>query len=214
MTNYVIRLRLPDRPGALGAVASRIGSVGGDVVSIDILQRGGRAGEGFVIDELGVVLPGDDLTELLRTEILEVDGVSVEAIRSVHGSLPDRQAEILETVTTLFQQTSPTRVLEYLTTQVRRSLDATFAATFDPEAPGSAATDGEAPSDADLAVLVHRDTGSDECVVITRLMRAGVVLVVKRADLMFRPRERLRISTMAKLADHRWRELASQSIAP
>ena len=39
MFNYLIRVHFPDRPGALGAVASRIGSVGGDVVSIDILER-------------------------------------------------------------------------------------------------------------------------------------------------------------------------------
>lgn len=39
VSNYLIRVQLPDRPGALGAVASRIGSVGGDVISIDILER-------------------------------------------------------------------------------------------------------------------------------------------------------------------------------
>ncbi len=45
---------MPDRPGALGQVASRVGAVGGDVVGIDILERGaGRA-----IDELVVELPG------------------------------------------------------------------------------------------------------------------------------------------------------------
>ena len=50
---YILRLWLPDRPGALGAVASRVGAVGGDVVGIDILERGaGRA-----IDELVVELP-------------------------------------------------------------------------------------------------------------------------------------------------------------
>src|ERR1035437_6801152 len=92
MATYLIRLRLPGRPGALGAVASRIGSVGGDVVSIDILQRG----DGEVVDEFGVVLPGDDLTELLKGEILEVDGVELEALRIVEGALPDRHAEILE----------------------------------------------------------------------------------------------------------------------
>ena len=54
---YVVRVWLPDRPGALGQVASRIGAVRGDVVGIDILERGaGRA-----IDELVVELPDDDL---------------------------------------------------------------------------------------------------------------------------------------------------------
>ncbi|OWY60193.1 hypothetical protein B7486_70490, partial [cyanobacterium TDX16] len=67
----VVRVWLPDRPGALGAVASRIGAVGGDVVGIDILERGaGRA-----IDELVVLLPSTGLLDLLTDEINQVDGV-------------------------------------------------------------------------------------------------------------------------------------------
>ncbi len=58
---HVIRAWLPDRPGALGAVASRIGAVRGDVIGIDILERsGGRA-----LDELMVRLPSADLVPLL-----------------------------------------------------------------------------------------------------------------------------------------------------
>ena len=37
MAGYVVRIALPDRPGALGLVASRIGAVGGDIVAINIL---------------------------------------------------------------------------------------------------------------------------------------------------------------------------------
>jgi ACT domain-containing protein len=74
---YVVRIRLPDRPGALGQVASRIGAVGGDIVAIDILERsGGRA-----IDEFVLEMEGDHLVELLRSEIMEVDGVQVEDVR-------------------------------------------------------------------------------------------------------------------------------------
>jgi ACT domain-containing protein len=44
MAGYVVRIALPDRPGALGLVASRIGAVGGDIVAINILEReDGRA---------------------------------------------------------------------------------------------------------------------------------------------------------------------------
>ena len=46
----MVRVWLPDRPGALGAVASRIGAVRGDVIGIDILERGG----GRAVDELTV----------------------------------------------------------------------------------------------------------------------------------------------------------------
>ncbi|HVF13702.1 MAG TPA: hypothetical protein VM942_03830, partial [Acidimicrobiales bacterium] len=71
METFVVRVWLPDRPGALGAVASRIGAVRGDVVGIDILERGaGRA-----IDELVVQLPDAGLVALLVAEIDQVDGV-------------------------------------------------------------------------------------------------------------------------------------------
>ncbi len=74
---------MPDRPGALGQVASRIGAVRGDVLAIEILEQGG----GRAIDELTVSLPDDDLLPLLTAEVDAVDGVSVESIRVVD---PDR----------------------------------------------------------------------------------------------------------------------------
>ena len=79
MPRYLLRIWLPDRPGALGLVASRIGAVGGDIVSLDILGRT----EGRVIDEFVVELAGAHLVELLGNEIHEVDGVRVEEIRPV-----------------------------------------------------------------------------------------------------------------------------------
>ncbi|HEY5887611.1 MAG TPA: ACT domain-containing protein, partial [Acidimicrobiales bacterium] len=58
--SLVVRVWLPDRPGALGAVASRIGGVGGDVHEIEVVDRGaGRA-----VDEFLVTVPeavSDDL---------------------------------------------------------------------------------------------------------------------------------------------------------
>jgi ACT domain-containing protein len=79
MARYVVRIHLPDRPGALGQVASRIGAVGGDIVAIDILERA----RGSAIDEFVLELEGDHLIELLRSEIHEVDGARVEDIRRV-----------------------------------------------------------------------------------------------------------------------------------
>jgi ACT domain-containing protein len=73
MAGYVVRIELPDRPGALGLVASRIGAVGGDIVAINILRRDG----GQAVDEFVIEIDGDHLIELLRNEIHEVDGVSV-----------------------------------------------------------------------------------------------------------------------------------------
>jgi ACT domain-containing protein len=82
MAGYVVRIALPDRPGALGLVASRIGAVGGDIVAINILERdGGRA-----VDEFVVEIGGQHLIELLQSEIHEVDGVSVLEIRAADST--------------------------------------------------------------------------------------------------------------------------------
>jgi ACT domain-containing protein len=83
MAGYIVRIALPDRPGALGLVASRIGAVGGDIVAINILEReDGRAVDEFVV-EIGL-----DLIELLQSEIHEVDGVSILEIRAADTTTP------------------------------------------------------------------------------------------------------------------------------
>ncbi len=82
MARYLVRVRLLDRPGALGLVASRIGAVGGDIVAVDILQRE----SGTAIDEFVIELGGDDLVGLLCREVHEVDGAEVEGVRLLEPS--------------------------------------------------------------------------------------------------------------------------------
>jgi ACT domain len=82
---YVVRVWLPDRPGALGSVASRIGAVGGDVIGIEILERGG----GMAVDDLTVRLADPSLIELLAAEVRQVDGAAVEDLRRVDPDRPD-----------------------------------------------------------------------------------------------------------------------------
>lgn len=85
METFVVRVWLPDRPGALGQVASRIGAVHADVVGIEILERGG----GSAIDELTVTLADGALVDLLVAEIRQVDGVAVEDVRPVSPGRPE-----------------------------------------------------------------------------------------------------------------------------
>ncbi len=82
MAGYVVRIALPDRPGALGLVASRIGAVGGDIVAINILERDG----GQAVDEFVVEIGGHHLVDLLQSEIHEVDGVTVLEIRAADST--------------------------------------------------------------------------------------------------------------------------------
>jgi hypothetical protein len=224
--NYLIRVRLPDRPGALGAVASRIGSVGADVVSIDILERD----PGVVVDELGVGLADGRLIDLLRDEILEVDGVVIESIRLLEGPVPDLYAELLDVATELFRQTSPSELLEHLVVRVRRSLAATFAVVLEPSSGTVVVSDGLLPDPAKLAAAARRatelpagslgavpegqgDPTADDAraLAVAPLERTGSILLVRRSDPVLRDRERRWISVMAELAGHQRRELSELS---
>jgi ACT domain len=77
----VVRVWLPDRPGALGQVASRIGAVKGDVLDIEVLEVGG----GRAIDEIVVALPDAQIVDLMVQEVHAIDGVSVEHVRPIMG---------------------------------------------------------------------------------------------------------------------------------
>ena len=92
--SFLLRLVLPDRPGALGAVATALGTVGADILSIDVIQRspGGSATDDFVVE-----LPSDKLADSLVSAAATVEGVHVESIRPYHGQIdPHRELELLD----------------------------------------------------------------------------------------------------------------------
>ncbi|MBW3644997.1 MAG: hypothetical protein KY441_05775, partial [Actinobacteria bacterium] len=123
MERFVVRVVLPDRPGALGLVASRVGAVRGEIVGIDILERtAGRA-----VDELVVDLPDASLLELLVAEVTAVDGVEVDDVRPAPSGRRDPRLDALETAVDLTEATSIDTLLESLVTSARRTLDADTA---------------------------------------------------------------------------------------
>jgi hypothetical protein len=91
--SYLLRLVVPDRPGTLGAVATALGTVGADIVSLDVLERG----EGFAVDDVVVDLPADRLPDSLITAAQGVAGVAVESLRPFSGSLDThRELDLLD----------------------------------------------------------------------------------------------------------------------
>ncbi|HWC39342.1 MAG TPA: ACT domain-containing protein, partial [Acidimicrobiales bacterium] len=97
MPTYLVRVWVPDRPGALGAVASRIGAVGGDLVGVEILERGG----GRAVDEVLVDLPDDERVSLMVSEVGEVDGVDIEDVRPSQRGAADPGLDALGTAAAL-----------------------------------------------------------------------------------------------------------------
>ena len=91
--SHLLRLVVPDRPGILGAVATALGAAGIDIVSVDVLERGG----GVAVDDVVVDLPPDRVPDSLITAVRTVPGVEVEALRPFAGPLDTHhELELLE----------------------------------------------------------------------------------------------------------------------
>jgi hypothetical protein len=213
MPVFVLRVWVPDRPGALGAVASRIGAVRGDLIGIDILERGaGRA-----IDELVVELPDPDLVPLLLSEVDEVDGVDVEDIRPAPTTVVDPRLDALETAAVLCEQQSVDGLLAALAAHAAHDVEAEWAAVLDVERAESRAAVGSPPPTPWLAAFITGSRsstrvasaeGGPEDVACASMARSDLALVLGRHGRPFRARERRQLAALASIADHRWAELA------
>lgn len=192
MAAFFLRVWLPDRPGALGLVASRVGAVRGDVVGIDIIERGaGRA-----VDELLIELPDPELVDLLVSEIHEIDGADVEDVRPAAFNHEDLAVGSLDVAGQLARSDSEAERAEVLVTGAMRLLHADWAAVLDRttgEMVGGAGDD--LPNSAWLAGFVggigtEGSTAALEEFAVAEVLRSAWSLVVCRGHLPLRGRER------------------------
>lgn len=213
MATYVLRVWMPDRPGALGAVASRIGSVGGDVMGIDILERGaGRA-----IDELLVELPDESRLELMVAEMQQVDGCDVESVVPALDALRDPLLDALETAAILVGASDTREAVEALCEHAARTIGANWAAVVDLDDGEVVTGQGEVPSSGWLAAFLAGSRSSarvngghhgPDDVVWSPLPAANLALVLGREGTAFRARERRQAAALARIVDTRFRELS------
>lgn len=91
--SYLLRVELEDRPGRLGAMAVALGSVGADILSLDVVERG----TGYAIDDLVVELPGGAMPDMVITAAESLPGVHVDTIRPHTGLLEaHRELELID----------------------------------------------------------------------------------------------------------------------
>lgn len=211
MATFVIRMWLPDRPGALGQVASRIGAVRGDVVGIDILERDG----GQAVDELVVELPDDALVDLLVAEVRQVDGVAVEEVRPVADARHDPRLDALEAAAQLVGADDVDGLLEAIVGHARRVVGASWVAVADLEGRGEGtlvASEG-APNAGWLEAFLagsrvaERPARAAGDIVWAPLPCSGLALVLGREGMPYRARERRQVAALARVVDTRLREL-------
>jgi hypothetical protein len=203
VVRLVVRVWLPDRPGALGLVASRIGAIGADIVGVDVLERS----EHVAVDEFAVTLDSEDLVKLLVREIEEVDGASVEQWERV-DRFPD-PLDTLETIEHICAAVDGADLLTRLTARVKTEFNGDWAAALrDTELIASA---GEDVPDASVLhalasgtsaspAVAAGDSGPDD-LAVAPLTVYGSFLLVGRVGHPFRRRERRQLLALARVTD-------------
>ncbi|HEX5252768.1 MAG TPA: amino acid-binding protein [Mycobacterium sp.] len=93
MPSYLLRIELVDRPGSLGSLAVALGSVGADILSLDVVERS----SGYATDDLVIELPPGAMPDTLITAAESLSGVRVDSVRPHTGLLEaHRELELLD----------------------------------------------------------------------------------------------------------------------
>jgi hypothetical protein len=106
--SYLLRIALVDRPGSLGSLAVALGSVGADILSLDVVERS----SGLAIDDLVIELPPGAMPDTLITAAESLSGVRVDSVRPHTGLLEaHRELELLDHVAAAADNESRLKVL-------------------------------------------------------------------------------------------------------
>lgn len=201
--HVVVRVLLPDRPGALGAVASRIAAAHADIIGVDVLERSGQ----IAVDEFFVDVADLDLVPLLIREIEAVDGATVEEARPVDAH-PEPLLDALAAAETLVRTAQQGALFTELVALTRMEFGAEWAALVtDAEV---LASDGPVPDTQQLValrlgvtaspVVASGSTGPSD-LLVAPLDEIGASLLVSRTGHPFRTIERGQCCGLARIAD-------------
>ncbi|NDE59976.1 MAG: hypothetical protein EB010_11275 [Acidimicrobiia bacterium] len=203
MSTVVMRLWLPDLPGTLGRVAAAIGRANGDVIGIEILERGA----GMAIDELTVMLPDGATSDALIDEVSDVEGVAVEDVHEVAADRPDQSVLALDVAARIMEAPATSRAA-IACELVREMLESDWCVIFSDQESVPLATSGDVPDLAWLAAFIdgashlsiddaHEYTPSD--MAWAPLAQAGPTIVSGRSKGAFRLRERRHLTLIARI---------------
>jgi len=209
MSRLVLRIWLPDRPGALGAVASRVGAIRGDVVGIEVVERDG----GVAVDDLVVDLPSDDLIELMLAEVRQVDGVRIEDIHPDSSAPADPTRAAFESACALMKAEDLDELARLTVEQAGRLVGADWVCLLD-QSGELVAGSGAVPHASWLGAFRDgvKGGGADgpPDPVCLEVSGPDWDLLIGRQSRALRGRERDRILGLAGLSSARWIELGRQ----
>ena len=154
-----LRVSVPDRPGSLGRVTSAIGSAGGDIAKVDVLEsESGRA-----LDDVFVQVRDTAHLERLSRTVGALSGVMIQGVQ--HPAPPATGHTELELVQQVLSQ--PDRSLRTLVDGAPGALGADWSALIE-----------YGPDGAQAAVLAVSPRGpAPDGIVVAAPLRLGAVRV-------------------------------------
>lgn len=139
-----MRVRLPDVPGTLGRIAVTLGSVDGDIRTVDVVEHDA---DGTVVDDIVVDLPAGRLADALISAAQEVDGVYVDSIRPFSGTV-DRRGQISLLASVARHRAHRNESLDSLLDKLPRTMSVQWVVVLESE------------QEADGTIAVHRIAAS------------------------------------------------------
>lgn len=211
-----VRLWVPNRPGMLAAVATRIAALGGNVLSLEVLEQSVE----IAVDELIVELPRPGEAAILATKLQTIDGAGVEEVRVLPADAEERDLQVITAAMTLLETANTTATLAALCGFAGDLFGAKWSALVEVARRRCLQSTGDAPAvDWLVAFLAGARSApasvgpgtSGSGVLAGELADSGIALFLGR-PVAFRRREQRELEMLARVADRMCRPLRSERI--
>jgi len=192
---FLLRVELPDVPGSLGRLASRIGEAGGDIEAIEIVEK---RHDGTAVDDVLLEMAPGSMPDSIVSACNAIDGVRVIWIsRYAAGGNLFLDLEAVEELTA-----NPAEALDRLIDLLPITFRADFAARVS-ESKGVVYATEAAPANlawVSMGRAARLDTDDDNVHCGARLNQHEVVIIGRRGGPEFLDSELARLGHLVALA--------------
>jgi hypothetical protein len=216
MERLAVRIWLPDKPGMLAAVATRIAAIRGNVVGLEVLERSG----GVAVDELMVELPEVGLADKLCSQLRAIDGAGIEEVRPVPTDMEERGLQVISAAVSILETANASASLAALVGLGGELFDVEWSALIDLRSETFVQCAGDVPGIDWLLAFVSGSRGgagdvdtSGSGVMAGELTEARLAWCIGRA-VPFRRREHREMEMLVRVADRMCRPLRGDRIPP
>lgn len=217
MTERVaVRIVVPDHPGSLARAAGTVAQMGGDIVGLAVLERGG----GMAVDELLVELPHPGLGPALGRGLEDAPGATVEAVAVVPAGAEDRADRLTGAAMAILETSNATAALAALVGLAGELFSPLWAVLLDRRAGTFIHCAGPAPTAAaveararagDGETAATGDGGDGDPMMVATLESTGLALGLG-GKIPYRRRERRELELLARVADRACRPFRGDRI--